>query len=182
MFADAAAITADSQPARRVTKPLLMPCLAPQAAGEPLALAGLAAAWVGDLLLLPKHAPLAPGAAAFGATHLAYQAALWRHGVRVAPRRLVPRVAVWALAVGAAAATGKVKPQLVAGYGALLGSTAVLSRSGGGDLFLLSDGLLAFREARGKDDALRRVLGVGVTTTYCAAQYLLVKEISGARG
>lgn len=88
---------------------------------------------------------------------------------------------MWAGAVGAAQATGTVKPALVAGYGALLGSTAVLSRRGGGDLFLLSDGLLAVRETRGKDDALRRALGVGVTVTYCAAQYLLVKEIVGGR-
>lgn len=189
--------------ARHVTKPLLMPVLGaslatdPRAQGSPLrasTLAGQAAGWGGDVLLLgdgPKA--FAAGAGSFGIGHLAYIGGLARQRDRSTPltgNRAARAIAgTWALsgpvmALAAARRERSLGPTVL-GYSALLSSMAaaaqhlspevprdarVLTAVGAG-VFLLSDSVLGSRTFVLSDPPER--LESLVMATYTAAQLLI---------
>lgn len=189
--------------ARFVTKPLLMPVLGASLATDPRArgsalrtstLAGQAAGWCGDVLLLgegPKA--FAAGAGSFGVGHLAYISGLARHRDRATPitgnRGARAIAGTWALSgpVMAVAAARK-EPALgptVLGYSALLSTMAAsaqhlspavprdarLLTAAGAGLFLLSDSILGSRTFVLPDPPQR--LESLVMATYTAAQLLI---------
>lgn len=191
-----------------VAKPLMMPLLAADVArsddiaetDRKLLLGSLAAATVGDILLLDPDDDrrLIAGASSFAVMQTGY-ATLWRR------RGAQPRVAIAAPRVGAwlgAGALMRAKAPTVAvpltAYGATLGTAAVLasdpalapgakniaglnipnadprSRLGlGALLFTLSDGLIVLRRIFARSSRSRRVTEGVILGTYAAAQYLL---------
>lgn len=189
--------------ARYVTKPLLMPVLGaslvtdPRAEGSPLrasTLAGQAAGWGGDVLLLGEGPrAFAAGAGSFGVGHLAYITGLVRRRDRSTPltgNRAARAVAgSWALtgpvmALAAARTERSLGPTVLA-YSALLSSMAaaaqhlspdvprdarLLTATGAG-LFLLSDSVLGSRTFLLTDPPER--LESLVMATYTAAQLLI---------
>lgn len=189
--------------ARYLTKPLLMPVLGaslatdPRAQGSPLrasTLAGQAAGWGGDVLLLgegPKA--FAAGAGCFGVGHLAYISGLARHRDRTTPiagNRAGRAIAgTWALSgpvmAVAAARTERALGPTVLGYSALLSTMTAsaqhLSRdvprdarlltAAGAGLFLLSDSILGSRTFVLADPPAR--LESLVMATYTAGQFLI---------
>lgn len=189
--------------ARYVTKPLLMPVLGaslatdPRAQGAPLrasTLAGQAAGWGGDVLLLGEGPrSFAAGAGSFGVGHLAYISGLARHRDRTTPltrNRAARAIAgTWALSgpVMALAASRKERAlgPTVLGYSALLSTMtasaqhlspalprdARLLTAAGAGLFLLSDSILGSRTFVLPDPPAR--LESLVMATYTAGQLLI---------
>ncbi|AGP29957.1 lysoplasmalogenase family protein [Corynebacterium terpenotabidum] len=191
----------------RVVKPTLMPLLAassPQVRKNPVLSVGLAGGWVGDIILMGadgrsdvaavRARNLNRGSAAFAVNQLAYITELWRRGHRPRMTTMALRVPVFASGVVTAATGAPAALPAAVGYGSLLATTSVLAsdpeKGGartdlegiglGGNLFVLSDGLILARQAFLTGDApVVRVLdglvdGL-VMATYVVAQLLLVE-------
>lgn len=189
--------------ARFVTKPLLMPVLGaslatdPRAQGSPLrtsTLAGQAAGWAGDVLLLGEGPrAFASGAGSFGVGHLAYLSGMLRQRDRTSPlsanRAARAIAATWAVSGPVmAVAAGRRERFLgptVLGYSALLSSMTATAQhlspalprdarmltAAGTGLFLLSDSVLGSRTFVLTDPPHR--LESVVMATYTAAQLLI---------
>lgn len=120
---------------RKASKTLLMPLLAvsvvrrrkeTKPAVTAGLLVGLAAGWVGDLVLMPRKNDLNKGAAAFAVNQVAYIKMLHDAGARPNRFRSLARYPLWAGSVAGAAFT---RPDLLpaaAGYGLLLTTTSML--------------------------------------------------------
>lgn len=199
---------------RCLTKTALMPLLAAHvwrrrndtsSVTTTALLVGLASAWAGDVILMPRKAPLNQGAAAFAINHLAYQFLLWRAGARLNGMRTAIRFPLWAGSIPLVAA---LKPQYLpaaVAYGGLLAATSalgddtsLLSEGGvvkqdadsglpladvcygighGGNLFLLSDTILMMRKLLGERGVIGNLLNAAVMETYVDAQLLLVEGL-----
>lgn len=178
----------------------------------PVVLAGLAGGLLGDVILMGKDGRsedasvrarnLNLGSAAFSVNQVAYIAELWRRGHRARCSTLVLRAPVLASGMVTAATGAPAALPAAAGYGTALAATSVLAAdpeartdgssadlSGiglGGNLFVLSDGLILARLAflRGESPVVRRldrlVDGL-VMATYVAAQLLLVEGLTGRK-
>ncbi len=173
-------------------------------------LAGLAGGLLGDVILMGKDGRsddasvrarnLNLGSAAFSVNQLAYIAELWRRGHRPRRSTLVLRAPVLASGIVTAATGAPAALPAAAGYGTALAATSVLAAdpeartdgssadlSGlglGGNLFVLSDGLILARLAflRGESPAVQRLDGLVdglVMATYVAAQLLIVEGLTG---
>ncbi|MGP5930648.1 lysoplasmalogenase family protein [Corynebacterium glyciniphilum] len=176
----------------------------------PVVLAGLAGGLVGDVILMGKDGRsddasvrarnLNLGSAAFSVNQLAYIAELWRRGHRPRRSTLVLRAPVLASGIVTAATGARAALPAAAGYGTALAATSVLAAdpeartdgssadlSGlglGGNLFVLSDGLILARLAflRGESPVVQRLDGLVdglVMATYVAAQLLIVEGLTG---
>ncbi|MGO1949615.1 MAG: lysoplasmalogenase family protein [Mycobacteriaceae bacterium] len=181
----------------------------PKARRNPVLLAGLAGGWLGDIILMGKDGRsddasvrarnVNKGSAAFSVNQAAYIAELWRRGHR--PKRSTVTLRVPVLASGAlTAATGAPAALPAAiGYGSALATTSVLASDPGkvgkrgnaelqgvglgGNLFVLSDGLILARHAflAGDKPLVRALDGVVdglVMATYVAAQLLIVEGLT----
>ncbi|OZE91358.1 lysoplasmalogenase [Rhodococcus sp. 15-2388-1-1a] len=178
---------------QRMAKPLMVPALAAglDPARDRVLLAGLAAATVGDVLLIDPDddSALEWGARAFAVMQGSYTYLLFRRGARPAPIDAIPRYAGWlAASVLLARRQPAVASTLIA-YGAVLATTSTLSarsvsRGGdprlviGGVLFTVSDALIVFRRLFLTDDRQRRAAEAVVLSTYLAAQVLLVEALA----
>lgn len=176
----------------------------------PVVLAGLAGGLLGDVILMGKDGRsddasvrarnLNLGSAAFSVNQLAYIAELWRRGHRPRRSTLVLRAPVLASGIVTAATGARAALPAAAGYGTALAATSVLAAdpeartdgssadlSGlglGGNLFVLSDGLILARLAflRGESPVVQRLDGLVdglVMATYVAAQLLIVEGLTG---
>ncbi|WP_448852893.1 lysoplasmalogenase family protein [Corynebacterium sp. 335C] len=204
---------------RRTSKALLMPLLAAGvvrrrrdigADGTATLLAGLAGAWLGDVLLMPEDPPLNRGSAAFTVTQLAHQRLMWRNGARPSAAAIGLRAPA---AVGGAALVAALRPRFLpaaALYGPLLGFTGVLGDdralvagagpvdrdaatglpvaspsygiSHGANVFMVSDVILMARSLFTKPNSgiVRRAMDAALMDTYCLAQLLLVRGLTDA--
>ncbi|MQY24028.1 lysoplasmalogenase [Nocardia macrotermitis] len=192
-----------------IGKPALMPLLAAdvvrsgaalESADRRLLLGSLAAATVGDVLLIDPDDDrrLVAGASAFAVMQSGYSALWWRRGARPQVAVAAPRIAAW---LGAGALLRVRAPRIalpLSAYGATLGTAAVLasdpglapgaevvagmalpsadprSRLGlGALLFTLSDGLIVVRRLFARSTRARRISEGVILGTYAAAQYLL---------
>ncbi|WP_313358506.1 lysoplasmalogenase family protein [Corynebacterium variabile] len=132
------------------------------------------------------------GSAAFALNQVSYIAELWRTGHR--PRKITVALRAPVLASGVVTAATGAPAALPAavGYGSLLAGTSVLAAEEGettplglgGNLFVLSDGLILARQAflTGEKPVIRVLDGLVdglVMATYVAAQLLLVEGLTG---
>ncbi|MEJ6549938.1 lysoplasmalogenase family protein [Corynebacterium sp. USCH3] len=178
----------------------------------PVVLAGLAGGLVGDMILMGKDGRsedasvrarnLNLGSAAFIVNQLAYISELWCRGHRPRRSTLVLRAPVLASGIVTAATGAPAALPAAAGYGTALAATSVLAAdpeartdgssadlSGlglGGNLFVLSDGLILARLAflRGGSPVVQRLDGLVdglVMATYVAAQLLIVEGLTGRK-
>lgn len=192
----------------RIVKPTLMPLLAGtvlargQRKATATVVAGLAAGWVGDIILMgadgrsddsrTRARNLNRGSAAFALNQVAYIAELWRAGHRPRKSTVALRAPVLASGVVTAATGAPAALPAAVGYGSLLAGTSVLAADEGettplglgGNLFVLSDGLILARQAflTGEKPVVRVLDGLVdglVMATYVAAQLLLVEGLTG---
>ena len=192
----------------RIVKPTLMPLLAGtvlargQRKATATVVAGLAAGWVGDIILMgadgrsddsrTRARNLNRGSAAFALNQVAYIAELWRAGHRPRKSTVALRAPVLASGVVTAATGAPAALPAAVGDGSMLAGTAVLAADEGettplglgGNLFVLSDGLILARQAflTGEKPVARVLDGLVdglVMATYVAAQLLLVEGLTG---
>lgn len=192
----------------RIVKPTLMPLLAGtvlargQRKATATVVAGLAAGWVGDIILMgadgrsddsrTRARNLNRGSAAFALNQVAYIAELSRAGHRPRKSTVALRAPVLASGVVTAATGAPAALPAAVGYGSLLAGTSVLAADEGettplglgGNLFVLSDGLILARQAflTGEKPVIRVLDGLVdglVMATYVAAQLLLVEGLTG---
>ena len=192
----------------RIVKPTLMPLLAGtvlargQRKATATVVAGLAAGWVGDIILMgadgrsddsrTRARNLNRGSAAFALNQVAYIAELSRAGHRPRKSTVALRAPVLASGVVTAATGAPAALPAAVGYGSLLAGTSVLAADEGettplglgGNLFVLSDGLILARQAflTGEKPVVRVLDGLVdglVMATYVAAQLLLVEGLTG---
>ncbi|HJG45209.1 lysoplasmalogenase family protein [Corynebacterium variabile] len=192
----------------RIVKPTLMPLLAGtvlargQRKATATVVAGLAAGWVGDIILMgadgrsddsrTRARNLNRGSAAFALNQVAYIAELSRAGHRPRKSTVALRAPVLASGVVTAATGAPAALPAAVGYGSLLAGTSVLAADEGettplglgGNLFVLSDGLILARQAflTGEKPVARVLDGLVdglVMATYVAAQLLLVEGLTG---
>ncbi|WP_145942395.1 lysoplasmalogenase family protein [Corynebacterium glyciniphilum] len=209
----AAAVGRRGDRVTQVVKPALMPLLGAHACARasrgdrlPVVLAGLAGGLLGDVILMGKDGRsedasvrarnLNLGSAAFSVNQLAYISELWRRGHRPRRSTLVLRAPVLASGIVTAATGAPAALPAAAGYGTALAATSVLAAdpelgtgdfSGaglGGNLFVLSDGLILARVAflRGESPVVQQLDGLVdglVMATYVAAQLLIVEGLTG---
>jgi len=195
----------------RLVKPTLMPLLAGMVARTDSAdstthharsrvLAGLAGGWLGDVILMGSSSRsnastvrarnLNQGSVAFAINQGAYIATLWHAGHRFRASTVAVRVPVLASGVVTAATGAPAALPAAVGYGSLLAATSVLAADAGeitplglgGNLFVLSDGLILARQAFLTADrpvirALDAIVDGLVMATYVVAQLLLVDSI-----
>ncbi|MCJ7857259.1 lysoplasmalogenase family protein [Corynebacterium kalidii] len=178
----------------------------------PVVLAGLAGGLLGDVILMGddgrsddpavRARNLNRGSAAFSVNQVAYIGELWRRGHRPRRSTVVLRVPVLVSGMVTAATGAPAALPAAAGYGTALAATSVLAAdpqartdgssadlSGlglGGNLFVLSDGLILARLAflRGGFPAVQRLDGLVdglVMATYVAAQLLIVEGLTGQK-
>lgn len=184
---------AGSMPVQRMAKPLIVPALASglDPARDRVLLAGLAAATVGDVLLIDPDddSALEWGARAFAVMQGSYTYLLLRRGARPTLLDAVPRYAGWAVASTLLARRQPAVASTLTGYGAVLATTSTLSarsvsRGGdrrliiGGVLFTVSDALIVFRRLYLTEDRRRRAAEAVILSTYVAAQVLLVEALA----
>ncbi|MEH6796840.1 MAG: lysoplasmalogenase family protein [Rhodococcus sp. (in: high G+C Gram-positive bacteria)] len=182
-----------SMPLQRIAKPLIGPALACglDPARDRVLLAGLAAATVGDVLLIDPDddSALEWGARAFAVMQCTYTYLLVRRGARPALIDAIPRYAGWAAAATLLAGRQPAVASTLTAYGAVLATTSTLSarsvsRGGdrrlviGGVLFTVSDALIVFRRLFLTEDRRRRAAEAVVLSTYVAAQVLLVEALA----
>ncbi|MEV6067970.1 lysoplasmalogenase [Nocardia sp. NPDC052001] len=190
-------------------KPLLMPLLAVdiatnddgiESADRAVLLGSLAAATVGDILLIDpdNDRRLIAGASSFALMQTGYSRLWWRRGGRPQPQIAAQRLVAW---LGAAALMRAKAPAValpLTAYGATLGTAATLAsdpgiapgakaiaglnipgsdprtRLGvGALLFTVSDGLIVLRKIFARTPRSQRITEGVILTTYAAAQYLL---------
>lgn len=178
----------------------------------PVVLAGLTGGLLGDVILMGEDGRsedasvrarnLNLGSAAFSVNQVAYISELWRRGHRPRRSTLVLRAPVLASGMATAATGAPAALPAAAGYGTALAATSVLAAdpeartdgsstdlSGlglGGNLFVLSDGLILARLAflRGESPVVQRLDGLVdglVMATYVAAQLLIVEGLTGQK-
>ncbi|RAV32066.1 lysoplasmalogenase family protein [Corynebacterium heidelbergense] len=197
LTAGAASAVAAAIPSDRVTKvvkPTLMPLLAADAIRRraPLSVAlGLLGGLAGDVILMGKDsrspstqtraANLNKGAAAFTLNQVAYHVALAKAGARIRKLPALARLPIWVGGAGIAAALLPKALPAAAGYGAALALTSTLAQDAnptaalGGNLFILSDGLILQRLTLLKNFPRLDALTDGaVMATYVLAQLFLV--------
>lgn len=195
---------------QRVAKPLIVPALAfavrrRDQTDAALFAAGLAAATIGDVILLEPDDDrrIVCGASAFAVMQGAYSVLVWRRGARVTAPAAVPRSLGW-LAVAALLRTRQPAVAApLAAYGLALGVATTLasdpvlapesravcgfvvpdrdprSRLGlGALLFTLSDALIVVRRALLTGETARRATEGIVLATYAGSQVLLVEGMS----
>ncbi|MEW2015667.1 lysoplasmalogenase family protein [Rhodococcus sp. NPDC076796] len=182
-----------SMPLQRVAKPLIVPALACGLDPVPnrVLLAGLAAATVGDVLLIDPDddSALEWGARAFAVMQGSYTYLLLRRGARPSLVDAVPRYTGWAVAATLLAKRQPAVASTLIAYGAVLATTSTLSarsvsRGGdrrlmiGGVLFTVSDALIVFRRLFLTEDRQRRTAEAIILSTYVAAQVLLVEALA----
>ena len=182
-----------SMPLQRIAKPLIVPALASglDPTRDRVLLTGLAAATVGDVLLIDPDddSALEWGARAFAVMQGSYTYLLFRRGARPALIDAVPRYAGWAAAATQLARRQPAVASTLIAYGAVLATTSTLSarsvsRGGdrrliiGGILFTVSDALIVFRRLLLTDDRQRRTAEAIILSTYVAAQVLLVEALA----
>jgi len=180
-------------PLQRVAKPLIVPALACGLDPVPnrVLLAGLAAATVGDVLLIDPDddSALEWGARAFAVMQGSYTYLLLRRGARPSLVDAVPRYTGWAVAATLLAKRQPAVASTLIAYGAVLATTSTLSarsvsRGGdrrlmiGGVLFTVSDALIVFRRLFLTEDRQRRTAEAIILSTYVAAQVLLVEALA----
>jgi hypothetical protein len=178
----------------------------------PVVLGGLAGGLLGDVILMGddgrsedpavRARNLNRGSAAFSVNQVAYIGELWRRGHRPRRSTVVLRAPVLVSGMVTAATGAPAALPAAAGYGTALAATSVLAAdpqartdgssadlSGlglGGNLFVLSDGLILARLAflRGGSPAVQRLDGLVdglVMATYVAAQLLIVEGLTGQK-
>ena len=182
-----------SMPLQRVAKPLIVPALASglDPVRDRVLLAGLAAATVGDVLLIDPDddSALEWGARAFAVMQGSYTYLLFRRGARPSLVDAVPRYTGWAVAATLLAKRQPAVASTLIAYGAVLATTSTLSarsvsRGGdqrlmiGGVLFTVSDALIVFRRLFLTEDSQRRTAEAIILSTYVAAQVLLVEALA----
>lgn len=182
-----------SMPLQRAAKPLIVPALAGglDPTRDRVLLAGLAAATVGDVLLIDPDDDdaLTWGARAFAVMQASYSYLLLRRGARPAPVDAIPRYAGWAAAAVLLARRQPAVASTLTGYGAVLATTSTLSARSpahggdrrlmiGGVLFTVSDALIVFRRLFLTEERRRRAAEAVVLSTYVAAQVLLVEALA----
>ncbi|MDN6325683.1 MAG: lysoplasmalogenase [Corynebacterium sp.] len=176
----------------------------------PVVLAGLAGGLLGDVVLMgeagrsddaaTRARNLNLGSAAFSVNQVAYIVERWLRRNRPRRSTVALRLPVLASGIVTAASGAPAALPAAAGYGSALAATSVLASdpqvgdadaradlSGvglGGNLFVLSDGLILARLAflRGDSPLVRRLDGVVdglVMATYVAAQLLIVEGLTG---
>jgi uncharacterized membrane protein YhhN len=215
VWAAASAVTiagalTDRPELQRFAKPLIVPALAlgvrpPDAAQTALFGTGLAAATVGDVILLQPDDDrrIVCGAGAFAVMQGAYSVLLVRRRARVTAPAAMPRVAGWLAAVALLRVRQTAVAAPLAAYGLALGTATTLasdpalaaeSRAVGGFvvpdrdprsrlalgalLFTLSDGMIVLRRALLTGERARRLTEGVVLATYAGAQLLLVEGMS----
>ncbi|NKY87005.1 lysoplasmalogenase [Nocardia veterana] len=169
-------------------------------ADQMLLLGSLAAATVGDVLLIDPDDDrrLIAGASAFAVMQSGYAVLWWRRGARPRTAVALPRVLAWA---GAAALLRARAPRIagpLTAYGATLGTAATLASDPalapgaevvagtvlpgrdprsrlalGALLFTVSDGLIVLRRLFASTARTRRASEAVILATYAGAQYLL---------
>lgn len=181
---------------------------------HPLVLVGLAGGWLGDVILMGKAGRsdhpavraknLNKGSAAFAVNQVAYITELWQKGHRPRKSTVALRLPVLLSGAGTAAVGAPSALPAAVGYGSALAATSVLASDPeqlpkgadpldadltgvglGGNLFVLSDGLILARQAflQGEQRLVRALDGVVdglVMATYVAAQLLIVEALTGA--
>ncbi|MGV8873882.1 MAG: lysoplasmalogenase family protein [Rhodococcus sp. (in: high G+C Gram-positive bacteria)] len=177
---------------QRIAKPLIVPALATalDPTRDRVLLAGLAAATVGDVLLIDPDddSALEWGARAFAVMQGSYTYLLLRRGARPTPIDAIPRYAGWAAAAVLMARRQPAVASTLSAYGAVLATTSTLSavsRARGGDrrsmiggaLFTASDALIVIRRLFLTEDRQRRTAEAIILATYVAAQVLLVEAL-----
>ncbi|MFF0814991.1 lysoplasmalogenase family protein [Rhodococcus sp. NPDC003318] len=204
----------DNEKVQMVAKPLIAPALAVRvlrrrsnrdAADTALLLGSLAAATVGDVLMIDPDddTRLTNGARAFAVMQLGYSAVLARRGARPTAPALVPRLLGWLGAAGLLRARARTVAPTLTGYGAALGTTSTLSADPalapearvvagtvvpngdarsrlalGGLLFTGSDALIVVRRLFVRGRTGRRAVEGVVLASYAAAQALLVEGMT----
>ncbi|WP_415972993.1 lysoplasmalogenase family protein [Rhodococcus sp. 077-4] len=178
---------------QRMAKPLIVPALATglNPARDRVLLAGLAAATVGDILLIDPDddSALEWGARAFAVMQGSYTYLLLRGGARPAVVDAIPRYAGWAAATALLARRQPAVASTLSLYGAILATTSTLSarspsRGGdrrlviGGVLFTVSDALIVSRRLFLTEEGHRRAAEAVILSTYVAAQVLLVEALA----
>ena len=215
VWAAASAVTiagalADRPGLQRGAKPLIVPSLAlavrpRDTVDAALFGAGLAAATVGDVILLEPDDDrrIVRGASAFAVMQGAYSVLLWRRRARVTTPAAVPRVAGWLAASALLRTRQPAVAAPLAAYGLALGAATTLasdpalapgSRAVGGFvvpnrdprsrlalgalLFMVSDALIVLRRVLLKGETARRATEGVILATYAGAQVLLVEGMS----
>lgn len=206
---------AGSERLQQVAKPLIAPSLAAgvirrqTTADSPLLIGGLAAATVGDILLIDPDddSRLMRGATAFAGMQAAYTALLLRHGARPTIPAVAPRLLGWAGAAALLRSRARSVSTPLTAYGATLATATSLasdpalapgadvvaglavpnadprSRLGlGALLFTVSDGLIVVRRLFIRGETGRRIAEGAILATYAAAQLLLVEGMSELTG
>lgn len=197
-----------SERLQQVAKPLIAPSLAAGVirrgtnADSPLLIGGLAAATIGDILLVDPDddTRLVRGATAFAGMQAAYTALLLRHGARPTVPAVAPRVVGWTAAAVLLRARARPVSTPLTAYGVTLASATSLasdpdmapgadvvaglavpnadprSRLGlGALLFTVSDGLIVVRRLFVRGEKGRRIAEGAILATYAAAQLFLVE-------
>jgi uncharacterized membrane protein YhhN len=191
----------------RIVKPTLMPLLAGtvlargQRKATTTVVAGLTGGWVGDIILMGadgrsddsrvRARNLNRGSAAFALNQVSYIGELWHAGHRPRKNTVALRAPVLASGVVTAATGAPAALPAAVGYGSLLAGTSVLAADEGettplglgGNLFVLSDGLILARQAflTGEKPLVRVLDGLVdslVMATYVAAQLLIVEGLT----
>lgn len=194
------------------TKPLIAPALAvgvarrgPLTTDRALLVGGLAAATVGDALLVDPDddTRLIAGATSFALMQTTYATLLARHGARPTLPAVAPRAIAWLGAAGLLRAKARPVATPLTAYGVTLGTAASLasdpalapgaetvgglavpnadprSRLGlGALLFTTSDGLIVLRKLFARTEFQRRAAEGAILATYAAAQYFLVEGMA----
>lgn len=175
---------------QRLAKPLIVPSLATglDPARDRVLLTGLAAATVGDVLLIDPDddSALEWGARAFAVMQCSYAYLLLRRGARPTPIDAIARYGGWAAVTVLLFERQPAVAATLSGYGAVLATTSTLSaaspsRGGdrrlviGGALFTASDALIVFRRLFLTREQHRRIAEAFVLSSYVAAQVLLVE-------
>lgn len=196
---------------RKISKLMLMPLLSAGVWNEraeigekdaKTLIAALGFGWLGDAVLLPKHANLNRGAIPFAVNHAIYQYFVRRAGAKPVKELVRTMAPLWA---GSLVATKSMKPKFLPAafyYGGLLMLTSTIyadevltadavdgydPRRGlepGGLLFVLSDSLLMTRAIVGEDKKIAQLFDTAVMFTYTLAQLLIsdgIAELSKRR-
>ncbi|GGK52347.1 lysoplasmalogenase [Nocardia camponoti] len=198
---------------QQVAKPLLMPLLAVEVAKAELptaerriALGSLAAATVGDVLLLDPDDDrrLVAGASSFAVMQTGYSTLWARRGGRPRAQVAVPRVLAWLGAAGLLRAKAPNLAVPLSLYGLTLGTAATLASDPklahpsprviaglvvptrdpqtwlgvGALLFTISDATIVARRLFARTDQQKRVAEGFILTTYAAAQYLMMAGVT----
>ncbi|TSD94447.1 lysoplasmalogenase [Skermania sp. ID1734] len=194
----------DREWVQQVAKPLIGPSLAVRAvrSGDWLLVGSLAAATVGDILLIEPDDDrrLTRGALSFAGMQSGYAIALWRRGARPTTPALAPRIVGWLGASVLLRARARAVAPTLTGYGVTLAVATTLASDPtlapessvvgglavpgadrrswlglGALLFTVSDALIVVRRVLLRSSRAKRYAEGVILATYAAAQGLLVE-------